>query len=332
MSTHIFRQVSVTDRPPRVCLPASLQPKDAYGIFSPLFTDTVLDLFAKNTNAYGKHHHKNLKAQWHNTSVLELKAFLGIPVYRSLYSTPKHKDFWTTDLEKPIHLALTKTLSRNRFAQLEAALHISNPDIKGNVFSKLEPVNSMLLDMCKVFWQPSSALAVDECMARFTGRAKEKTTIKTKPIPTGFKRWVISDKGYFLHWFWHAKSDGPQGIGEIPKPLGRNKTAVVVPALLNTLPKGPPGTYGVTLDNLFTSTKLLTYLSAEGYGARGTARTNAGVHQEFIEYKKSDKNDIIPWGTKHLKYVAEGAVAQIGGKTVPIVSLCPIWILVLSLL
>ena len=186
---------------------------------------------------------------------------------------------------------------------------MSDPNVKGNVFSKLEPVNTMLLDTCKAFWHPSLALAIDKCMSRFTGRAKEKIIIPTKPVPTGFKGWVISDKGYFLHWFWHAKGDGPQGIRKIPKLLGKNKTAAVVPALLNTLPKGPPGTYSVTLGNLFTSTKLLTYLLAEGFGARGTARTNAGVHQELIHHKKSDKNDVIPWGTKHLKYVAEGAVA-----------------------
>ena len=151
-------------------------------------------------------------------------------------------------------------------------------------------------------------------MVRFTGRAKEKLTIPTKPIPTGIKAWIIADKGYFLHWFWHAKGSGPQGMGRIPRPLGRNKTAAVVPALLKTLPQGPPGTYGVTLDNLFTSTRLLAYLSQQGYGARGTARINSGIHQDLINLKKSDSNDTIPWGTKHLRLVAEGAVVQLSWK------------------
>ena len=68
----------------------------------------------------------------------------------------------------------------------------------------------------------------------------------------------------------------------------------MVLTLLKTLPKAPPGTYGVTLDNLFTSIKLLVYLLAEGFDARGTARTNAGIHQELIDHKKSDKNNVIP--------------------------------------
>ena len=81
-----------------------------------------------------------------------------------------------------------------------------------------------------------------------------------------------------MHWFWHTKGDNPQGINKIPKPLGRNKTAAMVLAFLKTLSKAPPGIYSVILDNLFTSTKLLVYLSTEGFGACGTARTNAGVY------------------------------------------------------
>ena len=58
--------------------------------------------------------------------------------------------------------------------------------------------------------------------------------------------------------------------------------------------------------------KLLVYLLAEGFGACGTTRTNAGVYQDLINYKKLDKNDTILWGTKHLRYVVDGAVTQLG--------------------
>ena len=72
-------------------------------------------------------------------------------------------------------------------------------------------------------------------MCQFFGRSKAKLTIPTKPILTGIKAWVLADHGFFYHWFWHAKGDGPKGISRIPKALGRNKTVVVIPALLNTL-------------------------------------------------------------------------------------------------
>ena len=76
---------------------------------------------------------------------------------------------------------------------------------------------------------------MDKCISRFTGRIKEKITISTKPILTGIKAWVFSDNSYFMHWIWHAKGNGLQGI-KVPKPLGKNKIVVVVSALLNTLP------------------------------------------------------------------------------------------------
>ena len=77
---------------------------------------------------------------------------------------------------------------------------MSDPDIKKDMFSKLEPVNLILLDIYKVLWHPSLALAVDKCISWFTGRSKEKITIPSKPIPTEIKGWVIADEGYFMHW------------------------------------------------------------------------------------------------------------------------------------
>ena len=58
--------------------------------------------------------------------------------------------------------------------------------------------------------------------------------------------------------------------------------------------------------------KILVYLLAKGFGARGTMRINAGVHQDLTDYKKLDKNNIIPWGIKHLRYVADRAVTVTG--------------------
>ena len=96
-----------------------------------------------------------------------------------------------------------------------------------------------------------------------------------------------------MYWFWHTKEDSPQEINKVFKPLDRNKIVVVILALLNTLPQASPGTYSVTLDNLFIFIKLLVNLSAKGFGAYSTARTNTGVYQELIDYKKSNKNNTI---------------------------------------
>ena len=131
--------------------------------------------------------------------MIELKAYLGVLIYRSLYPQPKRKGYWNVSIQKPIHKGLTDCISRNRFEQLEANIHISDPNKKGDCFSKLEPLNSQLLKTSKALWHPSSDLAVDECMCRFIGRTKVKLTIPTKLISTGIKAWIIADKGYFLY-------------------------------------------------------------------------------------------------------------------------------------
>ena len=132
-------------------------------------------------------------------------------------------------------------------------------------------------------------MAVDKCISWFTERAKEKIIISIKPISIKIKIWVLSDNSYFVHWFLHTKEDNPQGISKVSKPLGRNKIVLVILIFLNTLPQTPFSTYNVILDNLFIFTKFLVYLLAEGFGACGTMRTNAGIYQELIDYKKSDK-------------------------------------------
>ena len=149
-SAHTFKPVIIIERPCKVCLPSNIQPNDVYAIFSLFFSDAVLDVLIKSTNAYGAQHYKQLKATWQNTSRTELRAFLEVLIYRSLYPLPKHKDYWNINPQNPIHIGLTNALSRDRFSQLEASIHISDLEKpKGDIFSKLEPVNTMLLDTCK---------------------------------------------------------------------------------------------------------------------------------------------------------------------------------------
>ena len=66
----------------------------------------------------------------------------------------------------------------------------------------------------------------------------------------------------------------------------------MVPALLKKLPQNRQ--YSVYFDNLFISTRLLKYLHNEGFGATGTAKSNAGIYINLIKRKKEDAKDVIP--------------------------------------
>jgi hypothetical protein len=120
-------------------------------------------------------------------------------------------------------------------------------------------------------------------MQRFTRRAYDTTTIPSKPIPTGYKVWVVAQLGFFLQWTFHSKGKkGPVGVltptalgGKAGK--GGNRTQAIVPHLLLKLPKHPFQKYIVILDNLFTSNKLIGYLRELGFGVISTARQDSGV-------------------------------------------------------
>jgi hypothetical protein len=138
-------------------------------------------------------------------------------------------------------------------------------------------------------------LAIDEAIARYTGRSKAITTIPNKPTPTGIKIWVAAQRGFFLRWLYHqpGKKGGAFGASKIK---GLNATQSVVPTLLNQLPKA---TYHVYLDNLFTSTQLLEYLRSEGFAATGTCTVSSGVHEDIVYLKKTQERgaNAMPWGT-----------------------------------
>ena len=88
-------------------------------------------------------------------------------------------------------------------------------------------------------------------------------------------------------------------------------TQAVALKLLERLPKKA---YHLWMDNLFTSTRFLEVLADRGYGGTGTCRTSSGVLKELIEFKKSDANDTLAWGTKKSLFTESGKVCQTGWK------------------
>ena len=58
-------------------------------------------------------------------------------------------------------------------------------------------------------WRPGSEVSVDEAMIPFNGKSKEIVNLPSKPIPIGFKVWVVAQRGYFLQWIWHERGNGP---------------------------------------------------------------------------------------------------------------------------
>jgi hypothetical protein len=157
-------------------------------------------------------------------------------------------------------------------------------------------------------------------MIRFKGRSIHITTIPGKPTPTGFKVWAIAPKGFIWTCNFHTpgSKNGPINVqtpvelrGSKKQGKGGNKTQAVAFKLIESLPG--PG-YHIFIEKLFTSTKFFELLRARGFGATRTCRTKSEVVEELVEMKKSNKKDVIPWGTKMLCPTPSNKVLQIGWK------------------
>jgi hypothetical protein len=63
------------------------------------------------------------------------------------------------------------------------------------------------------------------------GRTKETVNLPSKPIPKGFKIWVLANQGYVLDRLYHTKSDdgGPGDLDDFwTDDKGFSKTQAVV--------------------------------------------------------------------------------------------------------
>lgn len=192
---------------------------------------------------------------------------------------PEHEipTYWNTDVKKgPVHDLVRRDMSLVRWQQLDRFLHISKPcqqPGKETPFEKVEPLNEELRIEAKKYWVSTTHLTIDEAIQRFLGRAKETVNIPSKPTPEGFKIWVLANAGYILDWLFHAKGSGPVFFDDYWVQRGYSATQAVVFELLFQEGIEQDSKHVVWIDNLFTSSRLLSALRDRGFAAAGTVRT-----------------------------------------------------------
>lgn len=86
-------------------------------VFKYIFSDVLLELIAKKTNAYVEAERETslpLGRHWVAVTSLDLKCWIGICIYMGLFSAPALEDFWKHDGLHPTH-PITKYKSITRF-------------------------------------------------------------------------------------------------------------------------------------------------------------------------------------------------------------------------
>ena len=283
-------------------------------LFSLFFTDLVLDRIVRCTNLNAERvradpvaaRAKNIRFHdslnqlpWKPVTSSEILAYLGILIYMGIHPEPHISDYWDTNAENGSgRWPVRKTMGRDRWKQIDRYLHVwdpasdptvERPDSKVRPHEKVDPLWKLLLSSFQSYWKPGRDLAIDECIEGFTGRTHDTVNIPTKPTPIGFKIWILADAGYVYDLLWHVKGDGrdqgPQGLRPTWDKQGFSKTQSVVLELMTRMPDKGKG-HAVWLDNLFTSSKLLTTLRNYGIGAAGTVRTSRTKREESKERRE----------------------------------------------
>ena len=80
----------------------------------------------------------------------------------------------------------------------------------------MDPIFSILRQKCSFYWLSFTNLTIDKVIFKFEERTTQKITIPDKPIPTGFKIFVLGDSGYIYNWEC-SRPDLTEGLKDAKK-------------------------------------------------------------------------------------------------------------------
>ncbi|XP_071850845.1 piggyBac transposable element-derived protein 2-like [Apostichopus japonicus] len=149
-----------------------------------LITTSLLEHIVSQSNLYATQSGVDL-----NTSLEEMKAFLGLLIITGFHSLPSMFLYWSSDLNCHVEV-VSKVMAVKRFRKLMRYIHLNNDNAKmpardSEQFDKLYKVRPIIVHFNKVFlelFKPSRFLSIDESMIAFKGRSSLKQYMPLKPI------------------------------------------------------------------------------------------------------------------------------------------------------
>ena len=264
----------------------------AKDFFSRFFSDDVWELITTETNR----HAARLRQQsqhisprhWHDTTVGEIKAFIGILILMGICRLPRLRLYWTTQYPY-ISPGICEIMSLTRFEQIYRFLHLCDSEQQVaagqpgyDYFFKVRKLLDLLSPRFLSQYNTHEELSVDEAMIPFKGRLSIKQYMKDKPTKWGIKVFVLADarNGYTVRLQIYAGKNSNIATND------SGLCSRVVLELLNGLENNCPKVY---MDNYYTSPELFLALYNKEVNACGTARQN---RKFFPSELKVDRNVI----------------------------------------
>ena len=258
---------NILNKPPGVTAFASSRVLNLLDCFSLFFGEKFYHTVVTHSNKFG---HSHYGKKWKQLNIDEIKAYMGILIYMSIFKSKMEslKQLWSLDKGREI---FRKIMPLERFIQINRSLHFDDFEtrISRRENDKFCPIREIfdewksVLPMCLV---PSADLTVDEQLVSFRGRCPFKQYMPSKPAVYGIKFFLLTDpQTNFTH--------------NISVYLGKNKDSRnnknigerVVLDLCSYL-KGSGR--NIVCDNFFTSIPLGNQLLDLGLTLLGTLRHN----------------------------------------------------------
>lgn len=272
-------------------------PVDYFMLF---FPEAAFELIVEETNQYALNFFDNPAPlpphsrfnHWVDTSVEEIKAYVGLEIAMGLCQKNSIEDYWETF--HLTHTPFTDVMPRNRFELISSFLHFSDNSIdrpeRGHdnydALWKIRP----LIDICEptylAVYTPERNIAIDESIVRFKGRIAFRQYLPNKPIRWGIKQYALceSRSGYALKFITYC------GKGTLHTREGFTLTESLCLDLLDGFQHFGHCVY---TDNYYSSPKLFRQLQEDGIAACGTVKAGRQnmpreIHPKNLQLDKGD--------------------------------------------
>ena len=190
---HDIRYTSCTARA-TVVLPRN-RDRSELGYVRCFLTNTLINIMVSSTNAYALSHRASPAF---TTDAAEMWRYIAARIRMGIARLPEIPMYWKAGYRDDYIMQL---FPYKRFKLLQRYWRIPAPTPAGEPHNAVQKISSLYHDCQRLFqayYTPGEAFAIDESMVRCKGRTNWKTTIKTKPTPTGYKMYTVGSDGYLL--------------------------------------------------------------------------------------------------------------------------------------
>ncbi|KAK3741427.1 hypothetical protein QZH41_003983 [Actinostola sp. cb2023] len=252
------------------------QPVREVDFFNLMFGEEEFRILVEESNRFARQTLKDNPrrlTKWKDTTVEEMKAFIGIWILMGLNSLPSIANYWSKD---PFlrNEGIQQVMTKNRFEELAQFIHFNDSEKRPargarnyDRLYKVRPILSGVLNNIQNAYYPGKNISIDEGMVAFRGRVSSFLQyMPAKPTKYGIKCWMAADSGnaYVVNFsvYLGREDQAPRIHG-----LGYDVIMKMARPYLNKF-------HHLFFDNFFSSTRLVEHLQLQNTYACATVRPN----------------------------------------------------------